>query len=183
MSYMMKLLKIELLILKLLYKLLKQDRLLLNIDGKRRKIYEFQGVTLGENSLLIDCSFSTSSKGDKFKIGNNTTCTGVKFLGHDASPSLYIKQLQLKERSVLKGSRRSYRKPIVVGDNVFIGHGTILLPGTIIENNCIVAAGSVVMGTLTSNSVYAGNPVKKVKELHQYISKYEKLLDDYPELF
>jgi acetyltransferase-like isoleucine patch superfamily enzyme len=41
----------------------------------------------------------------------------------------------------------------------------IILPGTIVEDNCIIAAGSVVNKLIESNSVYAGVPAKKIKDL------------------
>ena len=54
---------------------------------------------------------------------------------------------------------------IVVGDNVFIGSHTVVLPGSIIENNVVVASNSVVKGTLKSGYLYGGSPVKIVREL------------------
>ena len=54
---------------------------------------------------------------------------------------------------------------IVVGDNVFIGSHTVVLPGSIIENNVVVAATSVVKGTLKSGYLYGGSPVKILREL------------------
>lgn len=56
-------------------------------------------------------------------------------------------------------------KDIHLGENVWIGMNCIILKGTVIGNNTIVGAGSVVSGTLDANSIYAGNPVHKVREL------------------
>lgn len=54
-----------------------------------------------------------------------------------------------------------------VGDNVLIGMGSIVMDNCQIEDNCIIAAGAVLLeGThVTSGSVWAGVPAKKVKEL------------------
>lgn len=93
------------------------------------------------------------SKGDRFNIGDNTIFTGVTLLGHDASPY------------------------------VFIGVEVIILPGVKVGGNVVVAAGSIVTKNLDSNSVYAGNPARKVKDIHSYIEKYKSILSEFPEKF
>lgn len=56
------------------------------------------------------------------------------------------------------------KKEIVIGDNSWIGWGCIILKGAHIGKNCIVAAGSVVLGKdYPDNSIIAGNPAKVVK--------------------
>lgn len=52
-----------------------------------------------------------------------------------------------------------------VGNNVLIGAGCIVLPGSRIGDNVVVGAGSVVKGELESGWVYAGSPARKVKPL------------------
>lgn len=56
-------------------------------------------------------------------------------------------------------------KPVVIGKNVFIGCNSIILKGTVLGDNCVVGAGSVVSGTYEPSSVIAGNPAKVVKKL------------------
>ena len=41
---------------------------------------------------------------------------------------------------------------------------TIILKGSVIEDNSIVGAGSIVSGKFKSNSIICGNPAKKIKE-------------------
>lgn len=55
--------------------------------------------------------------------------------------------------------------PIHIGDNVWIGGNAIILRGTIIGNNSVVGAGSVVKGRFPDNVVIAGNPAKVIKNL------------------
>ncbi|MFN4006808.1 MAG: acyltransferase [Chitinophagaceae bacterium] len=55
--------------------------------------------------------------------------------------------------------------PITIGNNVWIGRGCIILPGTVISDNVIVAANSVVRGRLESNHVYGGSPAKLIKKV------------------
>ena len=44
--------------------------------------------------------------------------------------------------------------PVTIGKNVWIGAGTIILKGSAIEDNCIIAAGSVVKGIIPEGSVF-----------------------------
>ncbi|MDF9717277.1 acyltransferase [Nocardioides sp. ChNu-153] len=52
-----------------------------------------------------------------------------------------------------------------VGDNVWLGARATLLPGAVVEDGCVVAAGAVVTGRLTSGGVYAGVPARRVREV------------------
>jgi len=52
----------------------------------------------------------------------------------------------------------------VIGDDVWIGHGSIIMSGVNIASGCIVAAGSVVTKDLEPYTIYAGVPAKKIKK-------------------
>lgn len=52
---------------------------------------------------------------------------------------------------------------IHIGNNVFIGAHSMILPGAHIEDNVVVGAGSVVKGKLEANTIYAGTPVRPVR--------------------
>lgn len=51
---------------------------------------------------------------------------------------------------------------VIIGNNVWIGAHSMVLKGTIIEDNCIIAAHSVVRGHLKANTIYGGNPLKEL---------------------
>ncbi|AMG67609.2 hypothetical protein AL507_14010 [Providencia stuartii] len=140
-------------------------------------------VFIGKNTIIYNSTFSYSNKGDYFYIGENCTITGATFIGHDASPTLFLDELVVKEHVWMTASRLSYRNPIHIGNNVFIGVGAIILPGITIGNNVIVAAGSVVTKNIEDNSVYAGNPAKKIKTIENYIEKYKLIYDKENEKF
>ena len=46
-----------------------------------------------------------------------------------------------------------------------IGANSTILPGSIIEKGCVIAAGSVVKGTCKTNRLYAGVPAKEIRQL------------------
>lgn len=56
-------------------------------------------------------------------------------------------------------------RPIRIGNNVFVGMNVILMPGTTVEDNVIIGAGSVVRGHIEENSIVAGNPAVKIGSL------------------
>lgn len=55
-------------------------------------------------------------------------------------------------------------KPIVIGDNVWIGLNAIILKGVTIGNGAIIAAGAVVNKDVAANSIVGGVPAKLLKE-------------------
>ena len=54
--------------------------------------------------------------------------------------------------------------PVIIGDNVWIGGGVIILPGVTIGDNVVIGAGSVVTKSIPSNKVAYGNPCRVVRE-------------------
>lgn len=54
-------------------------------------------------------------------------------------------------------------KKVIIGNDVWIGAGVKILPGTIIPDGCVIGASSVVKGELEPYGVYAGIPVRKIK--------------------
>ncbi len=56
-------------------------------------------------------------------------------------------------------------RPVVIEDGVWVGVGSIVLPGVTIGQGSVVGAGSVVTETVPPNTLVAGNPAKKVQEL------------------
>ncbi len=95
-------------------------------------------------------------------LGNNVRLSQCTIFGHDGSVNMI---------------RRVYGKPVdKVGpvrllDNVFIGHGAIILPGVTIGPNAIVGAGAVVSRDVPEDSVVAGNPARVVTTLSEYAEK------------
>lgn len=55
--------------------------------------------------------------------------------------------------------------PIVIGDNVWIGGGAIVLPGVSVGANSVIGAGSVVPRDVPANVVVVGNPARVVRNL------------------
>lgn len=56
-------------------------------------------------------------------------------------------------------------RPVIIGDNVWVGTGSTIGPGVVIGDNSIISAHSVVMSSVPANTVVAGNPARMVRSL------------------
>lgn len=62
-------------------------------------------------------------------------------------------------------SRKSHPTRTVVGDGVWLGAGSVVLPGVTIADDCVIAAGAVVSKDCASGGLYAGVPAQRVRDL------------------
>lgn len=63
-------------------------------------------------------------------------------------------------------SERPHRyEDVVIGKNVWLCAGAIVLPGTVIEDNVVVAAGAVARGHLNGGWYYGGVPAKPIRPI------------------
>lgn len=58
-----------------------------------------------------------------------------------------------------------FARPVVIGDNVWIGGGAIICPGITIGSGVTIGAGSVVTKELPDNVIAAGNPCKVIRSV------------------
>jgi acetyltransferase-like isoleucine patch superfamily enzyme len=58
--------------------------------------------------------------------------------------------------------------PVRIGNNVWIGSNSVILPGVKIGNNVVIGAGSIVTKGIPDNSIAFGNPCKVIKEKAPY---------------
>ena len=58
--------------------------------------------------------------------------------------------------------------PLTIGNNVWIGMNSVVLPGSTIGDNVIIGANSTVSGDIPSNSIAVGNPCKVIKRKDPY---------------
>lgn len=67
-------------------------------------------------------------------------------------------------------------RPIRIGDNVWIGMNSVVLPGVSIGDNAVIGSNSVVKRDILSNSIAAGNPCRIIRKKGPYQGKdYSKL--------
>ncbi len=131
----------------------------LNIGPETIEDFRKRGVKIGEGCALVECRIDYGH-GYLIEIGDNVGMSFVTFLAHDAS----VKFLE----GALTHSKIGRIK---VGNNVFVGYGSIILPGTTIGNNVLIGAGSVVKGNIPDNSVMTGNPLQYLCSTDEYMAR------------
>lgn len=121
----------------------------------RKNIYinSFRKLSIGRNCFInrgvqFDCS-GRVSVGDNCSIGFNVLVTTSTHLEKD---------------HVAEDGRTVIGENVIIGNGVWIGANSTILPGTEIGENCIIAAGAVVKGKLDSSGVYAGVPARRIRD-------------------
>ena len=98
-------------------------------------------------------------------IGDNCYITaGAKFITHDGGTLIFRDRVPDLEIT----------KPIVLGDNVYLGNNVTIMPGVTIGNNVVVGAGSIVTKDVPDNSVVAGVPARFIKTIDEYFEKLQR---------
>lgn len=98
------------------------------------------------------------------EIGDDVTLAPrVHILAHDASTWHYLGHSKVKN--------------VKIGNRVFIGAGSIILPGITIGNDVIVGAGSVVTKDIPDNAIVAGNPAKFLMNTDIYIQQEKEKMN------
>ena len=126
------------------------------------------GVDVGENVKFFSPSRTLVdiSQPCLLTIGNHVRIThGVIILTHDYSWSV------LKSCGDSKGAIFGAQSPVKIGNNVFIGMNAVITRGVTIGDNVIIGVGSVVTKDCESDSVYAGNPAKRIMSLEDFHKK------------
>ena len=117
------------------------------------------GMVVGENFSRQEKCLLDHSHCWLIRIGDNVTLAPrVHILAHDAS--------------MHRATGYTYIAPVHIGNNVFIGAGTIVLPGVTIGDNVVIGAGSVVTKDIPSNSVAVGNPAHRIKDYDGFVNDH-----------
>ena len=133
------------------YRNVKYNGFVRVMKGTRfNKGYRFElghNVQFGPNCLL-DCGAI---------MGNNILLAGnVCFIGkNDHTFSTPCRTIW--------SSPRGKNSPIVVGNDVWIGHGVLVMAGVNIGDGAIIAAGSIVTKDVPPCAIVGGNPAKIIK--------------------
>lgn len=131
-------------------------------------------VKMGDGCIILD-NVKFGSEPYLIELGNNVKVSSdVQFIPHDGGVHV------LRNLGYLRNADKFGR--IIVGDNVFIGLGSIIMPSVSIGNNVIIGAGSIVTKDIPDNSVACGVPAKVICTIEDYYRKNITLIDNTKDL-
>lgn len=110
-------------------------------------------IKVGKNLFInYNCTFLDVAE---IKIGDNcffAPNVSIYTAGHPIHP-------------YARNSGYEYGKPVVIGDNVWVGGNVVICPGVTIGSNVVIGAGSVVCSDIPDWSVAVGNPCRVIKKI------------------
>lgn len=121
--------------------------------------------SFGKNGLYMPRKLPLYS--ELISVGDNCCfASNVGFLTHDCIH-------RMVNRSGLAGDKKLKEKIgcIEIGNNVFIGSGTVIMYDTKIGNNVVIGTHSVVTKDIPDNSVAVGSPARVVSSIDKLIDK------------
>lgn len=142
------------------------------IFGLKGSIYLGEHVTFGDyNHILAD--FSKKSRiiiGDRFSCGDNVLFGGAGgiMIGNDVifgqNIRLHAQNHKFDNLNILIRKQGTVEEGISIGNNCWIGSGTVILDGVKIGDGCVIGANSVVTKSFPENSVIVGNPATLIRQ-------------------
>lgn len=145
-------------------------------DKKSRSIWEVSGEVIFKGKCNI-------GHGSKISVGNSgKLILGENFVITAESTIVAFTEIHFGDNCLLSwdilvmdtdfhklkdetGIVINKPKPIIIGDKVWIGCRCLILKGSVIPNNCVIGADSIISRELEKeNCLYVGNPCKMVKE-------------------
>lgn len=125
------------------------------------------GMTVGERFVRLNGVILDPSHCWLIQIGNNVTMAPrVHVLCHDASTKKWLNYTRIGR--------------VTIGDNVFIGAESVILPGVKIGDNVVIGANSTVTHSIPSNCVAVGAPARAIGSLEDFVDRNRKEMERVP---
>ena len=107
-------------------------------------------ITVGNNVTFNDGAYLNGL--GKISLGDNVSISAMSII---VSTGLDTDSLAISKIHV--------DKEIIIGNNVQVGAGAIILAGVSIGNNVVIGAGAIVTKDIDSNCIVAGNPARVIR--------------------
>ncbi len=125
------------------------------------------GLIVGKNFHRMHDVILDPSHCWLIEIGDDVTLAPrVHILAHDASLFNHLGYTRIGK--------------VQIGNNVFVGADTVILPNVSVGDNSIIGANSTVSKSIPSGVVAAGSPAKIICSIEEFIHKNEKLMQYRP---
>lgn len=117
-----------------------------------------RGLVVGKNFQVQEDVVIDTSHCWHIVIGDDVTLAPrVHILAHDASTKMHLGYARIGK--------------VKIGNRVFVGASSTILPGVTIGNNVIIGAGSVVTQNLPDDVVAVGNPAKVIGSTEDFLAR------------
>jgi len=133
-------------------------------------------IKIGNNFICGSyCSISKKNKiiiGNNFFMGRNCHLASNLIIGNDVMFASYVSCVGGDHKiddikTTIRESGRGEFKTTIIENNVWIGHGAIIMHGVNIKTGAVIAAGSVVTRDVSENAIVGGNPAKLIRYRRQ----------------
>ena len=125
------------------------------------------GMKVGKNFKRLNGVILDPGHCWLIEIGDNVTMAPrVHILCHDASTKQFLGYTKIGR--------------VTIGDNVFIGAESVILPGICIGNNVVIGANSTVTHNVSDISVVVGSPARVISTLDKYLEKEKQRMSMSP---
>ena len=142
----------------------------ISINGNNNILYIGNNCTVNNTSIILD------NENSEIRIGNNTSIAKSQIvslepykieIGEDCMLSYDIEIRNTDSHKIYDkntNKRINEGNSINIGNHVWLGMRVVILKGVNIEENSIIAAGSIVTKDVKANAIVSGNPAKQIKE-------------------
>lgn len=125
------------------------------------------GLVVGHNFTMLEDVYIDPSHVWLISIGDDVTLAPrVQILAHDASTKRYLGKTRIGK--------------VVVGNRVFIGASSVILPAVTIGSEVIIGAGSVITKDIPDGVVAAGNPARVITSLAKFLERKASEMNSSP---
>lgn len=125
------------------------------------------GMKVGKNFNRLHGTILDPGHCWLIEIGDDVTMAPrVHILCHDASTKGFLNYTKIGR--------------VTIGNNVFIGAESVVLPGVTIGNNVVIGANSTVTHNIPDNSVAVGSPARVISTLDEYLEKERRRMETVP---
>ena len=137
------------------------------LDGMTLRKRIRDGLVVGKNFTMRDEVILDHSHPWHIEIGDDVTLAPrVHILAHDASMKRELNFVRIGK--------------VRIGNRVFVGAGSIILPGVTIGDDVIIGAGSVVTKDVPASCVAAGNPARVLCTLDAFLRRKQEEMQRVP---
>jgi acetyltransferase-like isoleucine patch superfamily enzyme len=147
----------------------------------RKDLPPFHAFRLGRYSVVESYSCINNAVGDLIigdytRVGIGNTIIGPVTIGNHVNLAQQVTVTALnhnyEDASKLMDEQGITTRPVVIEDDVWIGAGSIILPGVTIGRHAIVGAGSVVTHDVPPFTVSVGSPARVVKRYDESLQAW-----------